>query len=350
MYDGDYAAFRRASARLWAEAQECEPDELTAAVEQIVPILGKLHGTFSSVAVLVGAFVESGAAPLSLSGVLPERAVRAMDYYQLFFTAWGEATGGQPLPDRNGSPTMTEVVDTLVADAKRRGLSEDAARSIALSWFDLEHWLKPMITLMAIREFRDAMTHRDEVRAGAAAITKGAASAEWVHGLALVLDDEPLIVLDPVSGSGFRLTISGVGDNFQLHTLVADRVTGAPEQGLLAGVPPEPAWVTAATDGAPGPFSPEVPILRRFRMFDGHGAYIYPEGRPSDIEPLDGTRVVVLHPPNGNYGWQNGRTYSHMTPTVTLDQVMTQAGAADWLARISPARETDMMASPPREP
>ena len=51
------------------------------------------------------------------------------------------------------------------------------------------------------------------------------AKAGWVHGLTLVLDDEPLIVLDPDSGCGFQLTMSGIGDNYQLHTLLADRLT-----------------------------------------------------------------------------------------------------------------------------
>jgi hypothetical protein len=40
----------------------------------------------------------------------------------------------------------------------------------------------------------------------------------------LVLDDEPLIALDPASGRGYRLTMSGVGDNHQLHTPLADRL------------------------------------------------------------------------------------------------------------------------------
>lgn len=50
---------------------------------------------------------------------------------------------------------------------------------------------------------------------------------------------------------------------------------------------------------------------RRFRLFDGHGDYVYPEGWPANIKPLDGVRVLVLHPPNGNYGWNNGRGHGN---------------------------------------
>jgi hypothetical protein len=126
--------------------------------------------------------------------------------------AWAQAGDGRPLPDRTGSPTMTEVLQTLVEHARRRGISERGAECVALAWFDLGDWLNPMITVMARQEFRAAMEHRDEVRAAAAAIAKEAGSAHWVHGISPVLDDEPLIVLDPASGNGYRLTMSGVGD------------------------------------------------------------------------------------------------------------------------------------------
>jgi hypothetical protein len=63
-----------------------------------------------------------------------------------------------------------------------------------------------------------------------------------VPGLAKVLDDEPILVVDHVTGRGFRLTMSGVGDNFQRHTLIADRLVGDPARGLVGGEPPAPAW------------------------------------------------------------------------------------------------------------
>jgi hypothetical protein len=81
-----------------------------------------------------------------------------------------------------------------------------------------------MIALQAVAEFRAAMSSRERLRAAAAAIADRSARAGWVHALTLVLDDEPLIVLDPGSGGGFQLTMSGMGDNYQLHTLVADRL------------------------------------------------------------------------------------------------------------------------------
>ena len=127
--------------------------------------------------------------------------------------------------------------------------------------------------------------------------------AKWVLGLARVLDDEPLVAIDHSTGRGFRLTMSGVGDNFQLHTLLADRLIGDPLRGLVPGQRPAPDRVAAATTGQTRP--PHNGLTeRRFRLFDGTGAYIYPEGRPADIAAVDGVRIVVLHPSRGSYSWR----------------------------------------------
>jgi hypothetical protein len=62
-------------------------------------------------------------------------------------------------------------------------------------------------------------------------------------------------------------------------------------------------------------------IARRFRLYDGAGAYIYPEGKPAHI--------------------------AGMIPAMTLDAVMSASEAAAWRGRITPARETDGFARNP---
>jgi hypothetical protein len=343
MAAGDNAAVRECHRRIIAAARGRSPAELTAAIENLAPVLGMACGVYSKAAVLAGALVEWGGSPLPLRDVLPERAAIAMELCDVFRIAWAKASGGAPLPGRRDFSAMSEVTDRIVASAPR-GISADIATQVAVSWYEVDDWLKAMITVMASREFRAAMGHRDRVRDAAGAIASQLEAADCVLGLAVVLDDEPLVVLDHTSGRGFRLTMSGVGDNFQLHTLLADRLTGNSRPGLLSLEPPPHAWVTAATNGPVRPPDGD-PIFRRFRLFDGHGAYVYPEGRPADIAPLDDTRVLVLYPPLGPFGWTGGRFYQHMTPTLTLDHVMDSATATSWLARIAPADQSDLMAS-----
>ncbi|MEY9912898.1 hypothetical protein ABIA35_009165 [Catenulispora sp. MAP12-49] len=342
----DPRRFQQRFGEIWTAAQDLGPEELTAGVERIATFLGGCWGIFAKSAVLAGALVERGGSPVPLAGVLPKRAAVAMERQVQFPGVWAAATRGRPLPDPAGG--LSGLVDAgmrIKKKAKRTGLSEDECFIVSVSWFDTEEWLKALITVLALRDFRAAMGEHDRIRVrdAAAAIAHDVQRAHWVLGLSVVLDDEPLIVLDPSSGRGFRLTMSGVGDNHQLHTLLADRLMGP---GLLDGERPGDAWVAAASTAHPTPPGND-PIYRRFRLFDGTGAYVYPEGRPADIERLNGMRVLVLHPPRGNYGWLNGRTYEHMESQLDLDGELTPVEAGDWLARIAPARETDLMGMNP---
>jgi hypothetical protein len=340
---GDDARFRRCLASLHAAGQRASADDLTGALDAMASWLCTLNGLFAKAALLAGAFVEWGGSPLPLAAALPGWAAYKMRLYALFQDVWPRASGGRAIPDQQDLSAMRPAITAMTAWAERARLPAAGLDQIVATWFDLEDWLNLMITLMVRREFRAAMAERDELSESAAAIASTVRSAKWVHGLSVVLDGEPLVALDQASRRGFLLTMTGVGDNFQLHTLLADRLASHGRRSPSGLEPPKPKWVAAATD-APPRLPLTDPILRRFRLFDGLGNYVYPEGRPADIAPLDGTRVVVLHPPLGRFGWSGGRTYQHMTPTLTLDRFLAPAEAASWLARVSPARQDDLMA------
>jgi hypothetical protein len=337
MHDDDYGLYQRLSRQLHGERQGRDPGELTAAIEGLVPVLRTAGGVYSKLALAAGAMVEDGGSPLPLREVLPRRVVRSATDATAFPRAWALAAGDEPLPDRDDISLIAPARDRLVADAERRGESTELAQLIAWSWFGAQDWARALLTAMADREFRAAMDQWAEVTEAVRPLKRELSVFDNLSGMLLVLDDEPLVVLDKASGRGFWLTMGGVGDNYQLHTLLADRLSGQ-VPGLE---PPEPAWVAAATDGEPA-----VPggTFRRFRLFDGRGSYVYPQGRPADIKPLDGVRVLVLHPPLAPSGWRDGRLYPRLRPVLTLDQVMDPAQAADWLARVAPAAEDDLMA------
>jgi hypothetical protein len=310
-------------------------------------MLGGKAGNYARLGRFAGILVARGTSPLPLVEVLPERACATMGRYPVLERIWERAAPRRALPESHDlfdTAAVREVQDALVALAKREGQSEQELAIIAYAWFTLDDWIDPLITAMPTsREFRARMDRRDQVTEAADDLKQRSDGANWLHGLCLVPDDEPLIVLDPSSGRGFRLTMSGVDDNHQLHTLLADRLIRPEHGGLLDAQPPETAWVDAATTASPGPFDLTTPITRRFRLLDGHGRYITPEGRPADIQLLDGVRVLVLHPPSGTYGWNNARAYVSMVPTLTLDQEIEPSEAAHWLSRIAPVQETHLM-------
>jgi hypothetical protein len=346
----DIRGFHASLSRLARAARDtASPAELTAVIGDLLPLIRGASGIVTKLALLAGACVEWGGSPVPLSDVLPRLAVDAMVGCELFPRVWRMVSDGQPLPHGRQN---TEVAREFKDYAASHGRDPAPYVGVAAAWFDVLDWINPMITCMGHREFRSALPAEvvTEVREAAAAIATGPGDgrtddltgrAHFLEGLAMVLDDEPLIVLDPASRRGFRLTMSGVGDNWQLHTLLADRLSGP--DGVPWLEPPRPDWVAEATDAPLVRHSGTDPVLRRFRLYDGTGRYVYPEGRPAGTGAVEGKRVLVLHPPNGRFGWVHARVYEGMRPTLTLDAVLAREEASGWLGRIAPADETDIM-------
>ena len=335
--------YRQAMGQLAEATRTGGAESATAVIEALAPWLRGLQGDYAATAVLAGACVEWGGSPMALVDVLPQRASEAMMLNAAVPEFWAEATRWRPLPDPVSASTG-RLVKTL-GKLARQGVDEGFLTRMAMSWFDMEDWLKALITVLARGPFRTAVAApvKAGLREHAAAVADRSQRAAWVGQLAAVLDDEPLLVLDPRTRRGYALTMGGIGDNFQLHTLLADRLIGDPDQGLVAGERPALSWVEAATDGDPN-LGTSNPAIRRFRLFDAHGGYVYPEGIPADIEPLDGTRVLVLHPPNGTFGMGVGRVFEHMTPTLRLDRVLQPTETQAWFDQMAPAVENDLMA------
>jgi hypothetical protein len=350
MRRGDFGGFQRLVNQLHHEGRRLSSDQLTEAIGQLAPILAaQPGGVFARLALVAGAFTEWGGSPLALAATAPARALEALRLRARFSELWPAVGGGRAEPGPDQEPSMDELVDAFRRAAGRLGLPEPDSAVIALAWFDTTHWVNLMITVLARREFRAAAGLSNEIAEAAARVADLVPRAHWLTGLARVLDDEPLIVIDMEGQHGFGLAMSGIGDNYQLHTLLADRLIGDPARGLLLGEPPSPSWVAAATT-APPRRPPGDPIMRRFRLFDGTGAYIYPEGAPADIALTGGVRVIVLHPLRGPFGWTGGRTYEHMIPELTLNEILSPAQTRSWHTQITPARETDLfgLAGPTR--
>ncbi|MGW9030207.1 hypothetical protein ACWGQ5_40200 [Streptomyces sp. NPDC055722] len=264
MKSGSAPAYRTAMKRLADTARAGGPESLTAAVEALAPLLPGLSGDFAMTAVLAGACVEWGASPMALVDVLPQRASEAMMLNEVVPEFWAKAARGRPLPEPV-SASSPQLVRTLTRLTRwRRGVDKGTMTRIAMSWFDMEDWLKALITVMVDADFRAAVSDdvKAELREHAAAVGHRSQLAAWVGALAAVLDDEPLVVIDPRTHRGYALTMSGIGDNGQLHILLADRLVGDPGQGLVAGNRPARSWVEAATSGTlPRPRQPGDPLL-----------------------------------------------------------------------------------------
>jgi hypothetical protein len=163
-----------------------------------------------------------------------------------------------------------------------------------------------------------------------------------------VPDDEVFVVLYPEARRGYRVRISGISNNFQLHTLLADALIGDPAQGWLPGNRPDPRVVDAARDG---PYDESTPTaVGSFHLMDWtalrpdgtvtaspNDHVIWHEGTPADIPRFGDTRVVVLGPPLFERTWRAPRDYPELAGELEVVENLPKTAVDAWLRRLGNA-------------
>lgn len=166
-----------------------------------------------------------------------------------------------------------------------------------------------------------------------------------------ILDDEQVVVLHPALARGYVIRIAGIGNNFQLHTLLADALIGDVEQGWLPGERPSPE-ISALAKDAPMPDWKDLPTaFGSFNLWNWTGLradgalpegqttehWIWNEGLPADIVPFHGTRVILIGPAPYPRSWNSGRFFPGMAGELEVLRQMPAEEARDWLDRIARA-------------
>jgi hypothetical protein len=330
--DLDERASEAAFRAIVGSIEKARPEDLTEGARRLRPALEQVSiGNGGQLAQVAAGLVEAGADPFVLLDVLVERVADGLEH-GVRFPALAEKDGGE-----FEAPASQEEADALIERVARvaaqAGIDREEGIRITESYFTVEEWIPSLLLPAQQKQVRQAFPQKERLAAAADAMSEHADPAPWLYGLLQVLDDEPFLVLHRPSGRGYRLTVSGVGDNFQLHTLLAATLIGDPAQGLLEGVRPKASWIAAATNGSE--MIPPGGVRGHFELYDADGDRIWGEGRPADIPVLDGHRVVVLDKPSYERAWNTGRVYPLMYPEISLDRVLPEAEAAEWLARLN---------------
>lgn len=329
----DVGALRKAYDGLRKAVIAAGEAERAAAVGGLVPALEGMPVRYGGgLARMMGAMVGMEGDPAPVLDVLARRACGVMEDAVVFARAWRTLNG--PMPSRQR--------ESLDAVATRYAAAADGPRERSLgqaaSWWTGEEWAQPVLYLSQRADVRRALPDRARLLAAAEQLTDEYPElAPFLVGLLRTLDDEKLTVLHRESGRGFWVTVSGVADNFQLHTLLAGALL-APGKGggagYLPGLRPTAAMIAAA-DGT-GDLMPPDGITGQFNMVDAHGEWIWNEARPGDIPVVNGHRVIVLDPPPYERAWNAGRAYPFLMASFTVEP-MTDAEAAGWMALVQPA-------------
>jgi hypothetical protein len=321
--DRDDAAFAAAIGELASSIPQLPPDEVARNAVALVAEIHRLPiGVGSYVTQILGGMCDYGAEPASVLPALVDGALRVLENVDGFKTLCAQS--GLELPERGDEEAFPATMQALIA-ANDTLVPQEIA-NLAESWFAGDGWVQPVLFLMQRKDVRATLPRRAELSAAVEAAAEDLSTTGWLHGLLLVLDDEEFVVLHRSTAQGWRCTMSGIGDNFQLHTLLAGQFAEA-----VGAEPPTPAEIAAASTGEPQP--PEG-ITGVFNLVDASGEWIWNEGRPADIPRCDGVRVVVLDPPAYKRGWNAGRLYPLMPPSLTVEAPLSPKEAAQWLDKV----------------
>ncbi|GAA2789803.1 hypothetical protein GCM10010441_13710 [Kitasatospora paracochleata] len=280
-------------------------------------------------ATTVGFCVERGADPTACAEPILDSVRQDLLDAAEFARRW-KADGGGELPE----PDEKIIDDTLLA---RLGDDAPEALRLALAWCTVEEWQPPALAVLC----RSAEVRRRHAPALLAACRELEALA--MHDLKClayvlaVLDDEPLLVLHRPTRTGFEVRISGIGDNFQLHTLLAHVLIGG---GHVPGTAPSAASVRLATEPRPARGRTDTTATGAFELLTPDGKRIWNEGMPDDIPVVEGRRLLILDQPAYPRSWNADRFFPMLPGTAELTRVLTPDESEAWYARTTSSDQT----------
>lgn len=322
----------RTQARRFLEAVEkASPDEAEHAVREYAEVLTDVNiERLPFAAIIGGALVERGADP---DWVEPRLTGRLAD---LLEEAVPVAELANARIDRAGPDEDTGQIFAGVREELKTAEPDQLAALDAL-----DRMLPPCMAIYQrsahARRYGRCLLDRVE------AIGDWSETAHWMARLLKVLDDEPFVAIEPATGLGIEGRLNGVSDNFQLHMLLMDALPLA-----NGSVPPRLSPAVAATAWGAGAVDAGVEVVGTWNLHsfaalssdlrvpagvEGMSTWIWNEGTPADIPPLDGHRVILLGPASYERLWPARRMFANLRADLGARE-LAPAEVADWLGRI----------------
>ena len=328
----DPQQFPPAVHKVYLLASQIPTSERELALEALTPLLSGDHaapGIIADLSVVAGALVEMGTDP-GPAGIEILHRLRTMGNGAIVFLRAWERTGGGAPPDP----------DAVTADAEARvaaDLGPNAPAATMCWWTIRRHGLaaKTMLSEASVRTHirRDPSLHV-QIVAIANQLSGQLTEFDEVRTLLRMAEATSALVMDRRSTRAFRVLFDGIGDNFQLHTLLADALIGPQGQGL-PGDPPDPRWTASFRDGPVDPAAQTV--WGWWNMVAHDGTWVWNEGLPAEIPTIDGEHVLVLDEQPYPRSWNAGRRHPHVRGWLEVESELTEEEADLWWKRVAPA-------------
>jgi hypothetical protein len=213
------------------------------------------------------------------------------------------------------------------------------------AWEALERLWHPAIAVYSVSpESREAAR---PLRKAATELAEFHEAGHWLRLMLGVLDDEPILVIEPSTSRGMLGRISGVVDNFQLNVLIMDTFPAGPGDVAPQRVDALVADVARGT----GPQQTEDTVTGEWNLYNWQAIqsnyelpdpndysasqhWIWNEGSPEDIAVFEGRRVVLLGPASYARSWQAQRMFSDLPAAFEVERTLDEDEVRQWLERM----------------
>lgn len=350
---GSLQDLQRATAQVHQGLPRATPAERDEALRRLSAKLPQMHPVpAAKFAVTCGAIVELGGDPHvsgpALIPLLPDTLDGATRFYELCEEkARADGLVAEDEEEDEEAPPADELAEkyfeAVYAENPEPAWAYLGAQDISLAV--IAHLARSKQLRKAAHGMPDALLNKsltyDRVfQGGHSFLTK----------MLLMLDDEPLLVLDTDQNKGYRVTFGGIPDNFQLHTQLMGHLLGDPNDGWIEAEGFDLKAVRYAMTHVCDDKAPAV--TGAFNLWNWTGVqpdgtlprpgtandhWVWNEGVPADIVPFEGLRVVVLGPPPYSRGWRGGLIFSGLTPEFVVNEKLPPSAVTEWLRKLGAA-------------
>jgi len=337
--------------------RDATTQERAESLAKLAAALPEMHPAFSpAVAMTCGALVENGCDPLVAGPTLLNLAERnlggAAGYLRLCEAkaradgTWPETDDEEGENEDDDRVPLEELLNQYIHEIHEE--NQEAALAIMGS----EHFaLATIAHLSRSKPLRAAARQRPELLAKSIELDdlyQGARS--FLTKMLMILDDEPLLILDAGQLKGYRGKMSGMPDNFSLHMFLMGTLVGDPKQGWLTAKNVDLKAIRLAMTQL---CHDQGPVLTgAFNLWNWTGvqadgtlpagslasdAWIWNEGVPTDIVPFEGQRIVVLGEPSYHRQWRGGLVFGGLPPELEIQEKLPEASVREWLKKLGTA-------------
>jgi plasmid stabilization system protein ParE len=250
--------------------------------------------------------------------------------------------GQEDDPDDDHEPDFDEIDDEVIYDVMDELGTRMPRQAHALASLD-SSW---KTTIAMASQFPQIRTGCVDLVPTLYSLSQLEEGAHWIAKILRAPHVEPALVIDVGAGLGYECRLSGIAENFQLHTLLM----GLPH---TVGHEFRPTVEVLTTASGHGPMHDATTVVGMWNPCtwqavgpDGHFDatdsvhWIWNEGDPLDIASFDGRRVILLGPPSYQRSWPSSRMFPELQAEVTIDAVLAKAEVDAWMQRFADASAT----------